>query len=66
MKQFNINKGIKGSVTMYNNIVNSYIEEKYKDKINHSLKQYLDWYNEERPHWSLNFKAPRVYDREIS
>ncbi len=36
------------------------------NQINDSMKQYIDWYNEERPHWSLSFKAPRVYDKEIS
>jgi len=30
-------------------------------KFNHSLMDYLIWYNTERPHWSLNLLSPIQY-----
>ncbi len=32
-----------------------------RDKANEELQKYIDWYNNERPHQSINYMTPNEY-----
>ncbi len=49
----------KYNQTLQNEYINSHtLAMQEPDKFNHSLMNYLIWYNTKRPHWSLDLKSP--------